>query len=300
MIQESQGLIRSSTLEAMPFMQAVEEVDGNSNDLDNKSVVISIPSPTPSQEQILDHISLQALENRRQDGKFEYFDTLLEMIEDMDMEEMQKETEDKAEVKPPPPPPMPVKQQVESEVVKVSSQEIKETTQIPVTIVTNTRAAVMPQLSPLSQPSELTSNIANGSQQLRTLLSSFTTTVTSSSSSNNVGTVAKSVSYKDKPTNLPTSSAQVSRIATTQQHQTTAANSVVSSVIVPNVKQKIVSPKTSPTTPAVVPASSTNAMLQTQSPSFSTTSTPPATQSKFKFVYSVTTLLLSIFCSACC
>lgn len=259
----------------MPFItQTVEEVDGNCNDLDNKSVVISIPSPTPSQEQILDHISLQALENRRQDGKFEYFDTLLEMIEDMDMEEMKKNTEDKIESN------KPNTKQGDSEVIKITT-EVKETTQIPVTIVTNTRATIMPQLSPLSQPSELTSNIANGSQQLRTLLSSFTTTVASSS---NVGTVAKTVSYnKEKAVNLSTT-AQTSRIVTqpqqthhqVHQQQSSTINSVASSVIVPNIKQKIVSPKTSPTVTGIITA----ANVVISSPSQCVSSATSTVQSK--------------------
>lgn len=221
------------------------------------------------------------------------------MIEDMDKEETEEKIELFESSAPPPPPMSTIPKQNESEKIKVTTHEVKETTQIPVTIVTNTRATVMPQLSPLSQPSELTSNIANGSQQLRTLLSSFTTTVTSSS---NVGTIAKAVSYKEKQSNLLSNQVlQTSRMLTQQhqqqqQQQNNAGSPTLGSVIVPNIKQterKIVSPKTSPTTTSMVTTTNTMTCSQSQIVSTATSST----QSKFvHYDLAINIFMLFFFC----
>lgn len=60
--------------------------DNHADDHDHKSVVISIPSPTPSQEQMLDNIAMQAFESRRRDGngmpgEFDSLDDVLNKLE---------------------------------------------------------------------------------------------------------------------------------------------------------------------------------------------------------------------------
>lgn len=130
---------------------ATETVSGFEGSSEDKSVVISIPSPTPSQEQMLDNIALQALEDNRR-REFESFEDVLDMIENMQHSDEQQ----KAPTPTPTPTPTP-------------KPEVAPPKQ------------AMPQLSPLSQPAELTSNMASASQQLRTLLSTLQTTATSQS-----------------------------------------------------------------------------------------------------------------------
>lgn len=202
--------------------QAVEGLDNNTNDLDNKSVVISIPSPTPSQEQMLDNIARQALENRRREGGFESFEDMLSMIENITgepptiLEDNDKESSKTLE--------------------KVTAATKKEETQQIVPPTSTTVSSVMSQLSPLSQPTELTTNMANASQQLRTLLSSLhTTTVTTSS---NVETVVKSVTNTEKVSTSISSPITVSSRNIQQVERNTSAVSASNTVIVPNFKQR--------------------------------------------------------------
>lgn len=192
----------------------------NDSDNDSKSVVISIPSPTPSQEQILDNIALQALENRRREGKritseFDTFEDVLDMIENITGETptlLEANIKDKIKCDDI----SKTTKQESNENNEVANQDnlkmlsddrkIKSPTelQIPVTVSTSGKSTIMPQLSPLSQPTDLTTNMANVSQQLRTLLSSLnTTTVTTSP---NVATIVKSdIHNKDKVTGSSTS-----------------------------------------------------------------------------------------------
>lgn len=232
------------------------DADGSSNDLDTKSVVISIPSPTPSQEQMLDNIALQALENRRRDGDFESFADVLDMFENITSESSnilennmtEKYSIDDIKVQKP----IPETKDKEEQQPTTSAQNKVETC-TPVTITTTSRSTTMPQLSPLSQPTELATNVSNVSQQLITLLSSLhTTTVTTSS---NVETVVKSVTPKEKMipsiSMVSTASVVTPRII----HPTEATATTSSTVIVPNVKTKTVpasapSPKLIPRTEA--------------------------------------------------
>lgn len=256
-IQETPTSVQISqrTIEAMSASfittQNVDN-DGNSNDLDNKSVVISIPSPTPSQEQMLDNIALQALENRRRDGKglpgdFESFDDVLDMIENITAEPsnmlennikdkfvMEEEKIDTSKVND-------KKEQAEKvDTIKTAQKKIEA--QAPVTITTTGRSAALPQLSPLSQPTELTTNISNVSQQLRTLLSSLhTTTVTTSS---NVETVAKSTTHKEKT--ISSISMATTAVVTPKIVQQTSISNA-GTVIVPNIKSKTLMSNSSPT-----------------------------------------------------
>ncbi|XP_044258429.1 histone-lysine N-methyltransferase 2C-like isoform X2 [Tribolium madens] len=211
-IQESQSGIQITATET------VDGFEGASDD--TKSVVISIPSPTPSQEQMLDNIALQALENRRRDGngmpgEFESLEDVLDMIENITGEPptvLEDNIKDKL-------------MSGDSKNVTIEQEQLKETPQsTQVETPQITKPSVVPQLSPLSQPTDLTTNMANASQQLRTLLSLHTTAATSS---NNVETVVKSV-VSTGPV-LTTSPVVTPRVI---QQVTT------STVIVPNMKPK--------------------------------------------------------------
>lgn len=231
--------------------QSLEGLDNSASDLDNKSVVISIPSPTPSQEQMLDNIARQALENRRREGGFESFEDMLSMIENITGESATVlEEAAKADVK---------MQESTTATKKDEPKCITTTAQQQTPCSTTTSASsVMSQLSPLSQPAELTTNMANVSQQLRTLLSSLhTTTVTTSS---NVETVVKSVTQKDKV--LISTSSPITAVTTSAkviQHIEKTPVVSTSTVIVPNFKQKS-------------PHITTAASLRTSSASFSVSS----------------------------
>ncbi|KAF5285410.1 hypothetical protein FQA39_LY16664 [Lamprigera yunnana] len=257
-IQEKQtGTTKRDTISAS-FITTQDVVDcSNDSDNDSKSVVISIPSPTPSQEQMLDNMALQALESRRRDGKgisggFDTFDDVLDMIENItgktptllesnikDKIKTEESVHNRTNTK-----------LIEPEVkVKEGDKENKKTKKIenyssetikiqtPVTVSTSGRSTIMPQLSPLSQPTDLTTNMANVSQQLRTLLSSLhTTTVTSSPI---IATVVKSVTHKEKV--MPnvsvcsTASAISSRVI--QRTGGSATNSNANAIL-PNMKPK--------------------------------------------------------------
>ncbi|XP_031333016.1 histone-lysine N-methyltransferase 2C-like isoform X3 [Photinus pyralis] len=195
---------------AASFITTQDVVDcSNDSDTDTKSVVISIPSPTPSQEQMLDNMALQALENRRRDGKgmpsgFDTFDDVLDMIENITGEGpslLESNISEKNKNEEIPNHPVIVRQDFKIKDTIDDKPQVLDTSestkmQTPVTVSTSARSTVMPQLSPLSQPTDLTTNMANVSQQLRTLLSSLhTTTVTSSPI---IATVVKSVTHKEK------------------------------------------------------------------------------------------------------
>ncbi|CAH1176242.1 unnamed protein product [Phaedon cochleariae] len=218
---------------------------------DTKSVVISIPSPTPSQEQMLDNIALQALENRRRE--FESFEDVLDMIENITAE-----------------PPAILEENVRSkepEESKKKEAETKETKEVitskteTVNVSANAKSNI-PQLSPLSQPTDLTTNMANASQQLRSLLSSLQTTSTSAVT--NVESVVKNfgnkvVSSSASPTAMqPIVASRIIQQAGRQSPNITNVNTV----IVPNYKQKVSStnnPRGSPNKPQV----STNQQVTT-------------------------------------
>ncbi|RZC33964.1 histone-lysine N-methyltransferase 2C-like [Asbolus verrucosus] len=247
-IQETQ-----SGIQITARTETVDGFEGSSGD-DTKSVVISIPSPTPSQEQMLDNIALQALENRRRDGngmpgEFESFEDVLDMIENITGEPptvLEDNIKDKL-----------LNEGNEFETtskVVVEPEKTKDNvtskieTQIPISVtsVANVKPSVVPQLSPLSQPTDLTTNMANASQQLRTLLSSLHTTT--ASSSNNVETVVKGINHKVISTGSVLTSTPV---VTSRVIQQTAAVTSLNTVIVPNMKQKtvmssIIPPKSSP------------------------------------------------------
>lgn len=224
--------------------------DSNSNDLDSKSVVISIPSPTPSQEQMLDNIALQALENRRRDGsgisgEFESFEDVLDMIENITGEPptvLEDNIKDKLKLEEPAVPQETVVKKLETPTVVAVEKKEPENKPSEIkrepTAITTAISTSISQLSPLLQPNELTTNMANVSQQLRTLLST----------SPSVETVVKNVSHREKvmvtsTITPPSSSPSIPKVI--QQAEKTSPTVTSSTVIVPNFRMK------TPTPPAV-------------------------------------------------
>lgn len=204
--------------------ETLSTFDGSNED---KSVVISIPSPTPSQEQMLDNIALQALEENRR-REFESFEDVLDMIENM--------------------------QHTDSE---VDSKQTK-----PKEVPVESKKQTMPQLSPLSQPADLTTNMANASQQLRTLLSTIQTTSTAHTS--NVETLVKS---GQKVVNVSSASSTV-----------VASRVIQPPVIVPNIakpKPQATKPQEKPQEAPKKTSLTLTAMLQNQ-PAATPTTKPSA------------------------
>lgn len=200
------------------------------NTAEDKSVVISIPSPTPSQEQMLDNLTLQAMEKRRRDGKsaipseFESFEDVLDMIENYTGEapSVLDDIKEKKELE--------VENKAETSKHEVVKKEVKSIS------VMNTKQT-MPQLSPLSQPTELTTNMANASQQLRNLLSIHTTTSTS-----NTESIVKSEGQKITSSVIRSASPVVS--SKIIQHIGQPTSTTLSTVIVPNLKPSMNTIKT--------------------------------------------------------
>lgn len=252
--------------------------DSNSNDLDSKSVVISIPSPTPSQEQMLDNIALQALENRRRDGsgisgEFESFEDVLDMIENITGEPptvLEDNIKDKLKLEEPTAPQETVVKKLETQTVVVEKKEPEnkptETKREPTAIATAISTSIS-QLSPLLQPNELTTNMANVSQQLRTLLST----------SPSVETVVKNVPQREKvvtSTITPQTSSSPPVPKVIQQVEKTSPTVTSSTVIVPNFRMKTPTPPAvnSPKTfsPAVAFPTSSPTLVSTSTASSST------------------------------
>ncbi|XP_063824510.1 histone-lysine N-methyltransferase 2C-like [Ostrinia nubilalis] len=152
---------------------ANQVIDSNmqiASDISQESVQISIPSPTPSQERYLNDITMQehqeAVEGNSKHVEFEDMLCMFENITDTDTKTYgMKQTNQK-----PPNPPVNIP-------AKSDNKETQEQMTFPKreTERLNIQSATVPQLSPLSQPAELTSNMANVSQQLRTIMSSLNT-----------------------------------------------------------------------------------------------------------------------------
>lgn len=155
-------------------------IDSNmqiTSELAQESVQISIPSPTPSQEQYLNHITMQQHNEGQHEGNgkhVESFEDMLHILENITDDPKQYPA--KQGQKPN------IPQQIPS-IQNPISQNKDYQEQNSSSIFSKTReneklglqAASVPQLSPLSQPAELTTNMANVSQQLRTIMSSLNT-----------------------------------------------------------------------------------------------------------------------------
>lgn len=208
----SDGPLLSVNVKTFPGSESI--IDENS-EFESKSVEISIPSPTPSQEKMLDNLARQALEVRGREDKqlsndFQTIEDMLDMIENINNDS--KLISEKLELK--------IGSETEKSKPDTHSQDsisdindiitndlndidesIKPSASImtapplvsmsdntvPISVATSTlKSTVMPQLSPLSQPTELTTNMANVSQQIRTFLSSLNAAAITTTSSMDV------------------------------------------------------------------------------------------------------------------
>lgn len=144
-------------------------------DMAQESVQISIPSPTPSQERYLNDMTMQehpeTEEGQKQVESFEDMLCMLENITDEAKAAMYMKQQNSKQSSG-------NTQNSNSNLSAKSDQkETQEQTLFPKREPERLalQSATVPQLSPLSQPAELTSNMANVSQQLRTIMSSLST-----------------------------------------------------------------------------------------------------------------------------
>lgn len=143
------------------------------SDMAQDSVQISIPSPTPSQERYLNDITMQEHPDTAE-GNPKHVESLEDMLSILDnitddvktygMKQPQKQAMQQN-----PNPNPPIKQDSQRPQEPEQTFPKRETERL------GLQSATVPQLSPLSQPAELTSNMANVSQQLRTIMSSLKT-----------------------------------------------------------------------------------------------------------------------------
>ncbi|KAI5633886.1 PHD-like zinc-binding domain-containing protein [Phthorimaea operculella] len=147
------------------------------SDMAHDSVQISIPSPTPSQERYLNDITMQEHHEAPEcDPKHvESFEDMLSILENINddgkafaLKQQQQKQNPNQNVSGP---------SGSNVQMKTDSKESQEPGAIPKreTERLGLQSATVPQLSPLSQPEQLTSNMANVSQQLRTIMSSLNT-----------------------------------------------------------------------------------------------------------------------------
>ncbi|KAL4711710.1 hypothetical protein ACJJTC_003477 [Scirpophaga incertulas] len=181
-------------------------------DMAQESVQISIPSPTPSQERYLNDITMQEHPETVEGNQkhVESFEDMLCILENIAEEPKPYNTMKQPSHKPPNP-----------NINMNIKNDSKETTQEPTSFPKreperlNLQCATIPQLSPLSQPAELTSNMANVSQQLRTIMSSLNTN-TSKVETQTVTSIMRKVNDATTPTQvnfenlLPSSKVEVS------------------------------------------------------------------------------------------
>lgn len=163
------------TIKAIANQTKEMVIDSNmqiTSDMAQDSVQISIPSPTPSQERYLNDITMQehheATENTKHVESFEDMLCILENIGD--------DNKPFGVNKPNPKPPNQTQNQ-NANIQKTDSERKESQEQSTFAKREPERlalqSATVPQLSPLSQPAELTSNMANVSQQLRNIMSSL-------------------------------------------------------------------------------------------------------------------------------
>lgn len=168
-----------------------------------ESVQISIPSPTPSQERYLDDITMREHATDPADAerkRVESFEDMLCMLENIDEGDGYKRAPAVTRQIPPAaqqPRPTPPKEP-ETIFPKREGERLA------------LAAATIPQLSPLSQPADLTSTMANVSQQLRTIMSSLNPNAPKIEPSNvirkNDGTAPTQVNFENF---LPSSKVEV-------------------------------------------------------------------------------------------
>lgn len=167
------------TIKAIANQTKEMVIDSNmqiTSDLTQESVQISIPSPTPSQERYLNDITMrehsETVEgNQKHVESFEDMLCMLENITDDAKPFGMKQPTSKATSSNP----VPTQNINPNSAPKPENKESQEQPAFPTREADRLalQSATVPQLSPLSQPSELTSNMANVSQQLRTIMSSL-------------------------------------------------------------------------------------------------------------------------------
>lgn len=224
--------VKSIKATANPTKEIV--LDSNmrvSSDVSQESIQISIPSPTPSQEQYLDNITLQAHSDSEVDSRGnstqKQDDSLEEMLnklysgeqklfpmklgeqqsdssQDNTCTSMDREHDSMADLDDI------IRQDLNSNATDHSQESSKSTIPVhvimrsressPVTVATSRITTIMPQLSPLSKPTELTTNIANGSQQVRTIMSSLNTSKVESTVNTSISSIKKTHLHLELPT----------------------------------------------------------------------------------------------------
>ncbi|XP_072939829.1 uncharacterized protein [Epargyreus clarus] len=191
------------TIKAIANQTKEMVIDSNmqiTSDMAQESVQISIPSPTPSQERYLNDITMrehsEAVEgNQKHVESFEDMLCMLKGITDDGKPYTMKQ--------PPKQPPVPTTSSANQNIntpLKPETKEIQEQPSFPKRDPDRLglQSATIPQLSPLSQPAELTSNMANVSQQLRTIMSSLNTSTAKVESQ----TVTRKISDATTPTQV--------------------------------------------------------------------------------------------------
>lgn len=163
----------------------------------HESVQISIPSPTPSQERYLNSITMREHVDTQDDRKHvETFEDMLCMLENIDEPKTYGKTQrpqQQAIQQNPNPnagPSQPLDKPEQPTFAKREPDRLA------------LQAASVPQLSPLSQPSEITSNMANVSQQLRTIMSSINQNAAKTEAANNAANVIRKNSDATTPTQV--------------------------------------------------------------------------------------------------
>lgn len=145
-------------------------IDSNmqiTSEMAHESVQISIPSPTPSQERYLNAITMREHSDAPDDRKHvETFEDMLCMLENIDEPKMYGKAQ------------RPQAQAIQQNPNAGPSRKLHDNPEPPTFAKREPdrlalQAASVPQLSPLSQPAELQSNMANVSQQLRNIMSSI-------------------------------------------------------------------------------------------------------------------------------
>lgn len=167
------------TIKAIANQTKEMVIDSNmqiTSDLTQDSVQISIPSPTPSQERYLNDITMREHSETVEGNPkhVESFEDMLCMLENITDDTKTYGMKQPNQKNNPPP------QNSSVSANNISKPEHKETQESPIFSTRESerialQSATVPQLSPLSQPAELTSNMANVSQQLRTIMSSLNT-----------------------------------------------------------------------------------------------------------------------------
>uniref|UniRef100_A0A2A4J0G2 Histone-lysine N-methyltransferase n=1 Tax=Heliothis virescens TaxID=7102 RepID=A0A2A4J0G2_HELVI len=162
------------TIKAIANQTKEMVIDSNmqiTSDMAQDSVQISIPSPTPSQERYLNDITMQEHHETAESTKHvETFEDMLHILENIGDETKTYGMKQQN--------PKPGNQSMQNPNISTPKPEQKEsqessgfTKREPERLAL--QSATVPQLSPLSQPAELTSNMVNVSQQIRTIMSSL-------------------------------------------------------------------------------------------------------------------------------